>query len=127
MTKGPTKTPEDLPRTGNCYENCLAFLIGASEKDGWTLVHGRPTLQRFPFVEFGHAWLERGDTVHDPSTDFTGPRFVYYALGRINPEHSFRYTRQEAFKKAQAFQHYGPWEGVDAEPPMQPRRRRKRS
>lgn len=106
---------------GDCYEAAAHLAVFHSfDKDLLlpanfepVLVHGRPVLQRPPFERFGHAWVESGEVVFDFSNGrkLVMPRNVYYALGRIDPEDSFRYSPDEARKLLVRFGHYGPWEG----------------
>jgi len=118
-----TPTPTDLPLTGTCYHDAIGALImptspiPASERALWNVVHGRPTLRRPPHIEYGHAWLERGNDVFDPSSGFRGTRLVFYALGRIDYRDNLVYTAEEAKQFCLAYSHSGPWEGPDATPP----------
>ena len=117
-----TPTPDDLEATGDCYSSSGSLVLDPfnGEYSSWTLVHGRPTLRVPPYIEYGHAWLESpdGEIIYDPTVEFEGPKMLYYALGNINPEDSFKYSREEARKKILEFGHWGPWEGVDAAPPV---------
>ena len=80
---------------GDCYEaaaNALlvsGFASGVDLPDEAVLVHGRPTLTREPFEEYGHAWLELGDVVFEVANgrDIFVRRERYYEVGRIDPEH----------------------------------------
>lgn len=113
MSAKAVRTP-DLPATGDCYRVALQMLWVLP---GWVLVHGRPTMTREPFCQYGHAWVEDPDrrTVIDPQ-GYVVAREIYYEAGSIDPELSFVYTAAEARKKLVEFEHYGPWEGVDAAP-----------
>jgi len=111
----PTKTPDDQPATGDCYGQAANYMQYRARGNA-VLVHGRPTLQCPPYVQYGHAWVEKGDTVIDPSNGFTGPRFLYYSLGNIDYRHNLVYTAQEAVEFMMLTEHYGPWEGVDGVP-----------
>lgn len=107
---------------GDCYEAAAHLIFWGGELEHMpdvTLVHGRPILQRPPFAEFGHAWIEVGDMCFDFSM---GKRLVmrreeYYALGNIDPSKSIRYTREEARSFLLRFKHFGPWEGPEGQPP----------
>jgi len=116
----PTRTPRELVPTGDCYEDAASALLDDPRFSGWTLVHGRPTLQIPPYVEYGHAWLEdpSGETVWDPNAKQELPKVLYYAFGQINPAECFRYDREQTRAKILKFQHWGAWEGPDAEPPI---------
>ena len=111
---------------GDCYEaaaNALlvsGFASGVDLPDEAVLVHGRPTLTREPFEEYGHAWLELGDVVFEVANgrDIFVRRERYYEVGRIDPEQCLRYTKEQARKFVLYFCHYGPWEGPEAAPPL---------
>jgi len=51
---------DDLEPTGDCYAAAGEYLREQSVlgRTDIVLVHGRPTLQRPPFVQYGHAWIE---------------------------------------------------------------------
>lgn len=115
---------------GDCYEASAHAIIGfASRVDvpaDAVLVHGRPTLTRPPYIEYGHAWLEytadgmtwclnvaNGD-------DKRLPGALFYGIGNIDPEQCYRYNREQASHMLAAYEHYGPWEGVEGEPPLNP-------
>ena len=112
---------------GECYENAASMLVmrnlsSVKLTENARLVHGRPTLQCEPFIEYGHAWIEDGDLVIDPSVDAmnptTMPRFLYYSLGKIDHEQCLVYTKEEARRWLLAYMHYGPWEGPEAQAPL---------
>jgi hypothetical protein len=109
-----TATPGHLVATGDCYADCANKLV-LSHKN-WVMVHGRPTLQRAPYVEYGHAWLEKGEQVYDPTSGYKGPRYMYYAMGQIDHRKNLVYTAEEARHWLLASKHYGPWEGPDGTP-----------
>ena len=113
--KGPVATPSDAPAHGNCYADAggeVTQPFGGAYKS-WDLVHGRPRL-RGHGPEFGHAWLEKGNQVHDPSSGTTIDRAAYYTMGKIDYRHNLVYTAAEAAKFILTHEHWGPWEGVDA-------------
>lgn len=103
--------------TGTCYEDAATALIEGPRFSGWVLVHGRPTLTRPPFVRYGHAWLECGGMVYDAATRTLLPRPLYYGAGQITDEERYTYTREEARRMLLDHEHWGPWEGVEYEPP----------
>ena len=115
-----TQTPKGLVATGNCYEDSATELMDNPAFNGWTLVHGRPTLQIPPYVEYGHAWLEdpSGEIVWDPGVKSELPKVLYYAFGRINPRDCYRYDAKQMKKKVVEFGHWGAWEGPDSTPPI---------
>ncbi len=109
-------TPDSAgPKTGNCYGDAAEAQLFRYRT--WTLVHGRPTLQRPPFVQFGHAWLEKGQTVYDAVSKMTLKKKDYYTAGQISKANNLRYSRETARQYMQLTEHYGPWEGVDGTPP----------
>lgn len=117
---------DDDRETGDCYyaaANALcmpAFAGGLSLPDDAVLVHGRPTLTRPPFEEYGHAWLEHGPMVIEVANGrrVAVPRETYYRSGKIDPVKCIRYSREQACDMLLKFKHFGPWEGPDACPPL---------
>lgn len=107
-------TPRDLPAEGNCYEKSYNMILWSGVWQKLVLVHGRPTLTRPPFCQFGHAWLETGHMVYDAASGKWAPRAIYYAAGNIDPDLCHIYTREQATALLRRHGHYGPWEGVDA-------------
>ena len=107
------ETPRHLTPTGDCYAFAFAYLLAHPYED-LTLVHGRPRLQREPYCEFGHAWIESADgaSVLDENTRGWFPRWLYHAIGQV--KHCVRYTAQQAREHAWQTEHSGPWAGVDA-------------
>lgn len=108
-------TTGDLTPTGNCYQWVIhQTLFVPTPAEGFkygTIVHGRPTLQREPFIPYGHAWIETGELCWHEKTEGPIPKALYYALGRIDPDECFRYTYEEARQRLAEFGHYGPWDG----------------
>jgi hypothetical protein len=97
---------------GDCYEAAAKLLYAHRSCPGIVLVHGTVTGQGpIAGMRYGHAWIEIGDVVLDPSNR----RFVcarkadYYALGDIN-EPVTRYVFEEAARQMLETRHYGPWE-----------------
>lgn len=120
MTTTDHKPP---PSEGDCYE-AAGWLVCFEHPPpiGSVLVHGRPTLQRPPFKPYGHAWIEvpgpAGITlVREVANgrDILIPATLYYAIGQIDPSECYRYTRAEARRLCVAHEHWGPWEGIEAE------------
>ena len=97
---------------GDCYEAAAKLLYAHRSCPGIVLVHGTVTGQ-WPIagIRYGHAWIEVGDVVLDPSNG----RFVcarkadYYAVGEID-ESVTRYVFAEAARQMLETRHYGPWE-----------------
>jgi len=81
------------------------------------LVHGEVTGQGPPppagvgGVQYGHAWIEDGNTVIDTSNGrhLVLPRAVYYKVGGIG-SNVYRYTVAEARAKLVSTRVYGPWD-----------------
>lgn len=107
-----TPTPKNLTATGDCYESAVTQIL-FDKGSRVVLVHGRPTLQAPPFVEYGHAWIEDGDEVIDATNGFRGPRWTYYMLGKIDYRNNLVYTPEQARAFIRYYGHYGPWEGPD--------------
>jgi len=119
-----------MEATGNCYEATGEFLMDKAfhgEHAGYTLVHGRPTLQVPPFIEYGHAWIEFSVDIEgggpfadslvmcvDVDRGNTLPRPLFYALGNIDPDQCFRYTYPDLARWVTETGHWGPWEGPEA-------------
>lgn len=115
MSEDPRLVP-----TGNCYEEAAMHISGFGQFSGWTLVHGRPTLQRPPFIKFGHAWLESpdGEICWDPITMGYTTKYVYYELGRIEEAECFRYDLSALRRWITKTGHWGPWEGEEGCGPL---------
>lgn len=111
---------EELEATGNCYEDAAIELTVVGSHQGWTLVHGYPTLQRPPFTQYGHAWLEspEGTLCWDPNTNTTCEKSKYYELGKINVEECFTYKVKDVSYWIAMTRHFGPWEGPHGCPPL---------
>jgi len=97
---------------GDCYEAAAKLLYAHRSCPGIVLVHATVTGQGpISGMRYGHAWIEIGDVVLDPSNG----RFVcarkaaYYAVGEIN-EPVTRYAFEEAARQMLETRHYGPWE-----------------
>lgn len=117
MSTDPSKWRND----GDCYEAALRFILGlggTAPPPESVLVHGRPTLQRPPFIKYGHAWIEVPQfcVAINVATGYeaTIPIPTYYAAGQIDPAECFRYTPEQAREMALRFEIYGPWEGPEA-------------
>ncbi len=97
---------------GDCYEAAAKLLYAHRSCSGIVLVHGTVTGQGpIAGIRYGHAWIEIGDVVLDPSNG----RFVcarksaYYAAGEIR-EPVARYDFEAAARQMLETRHYGPWE-----------------
>ena len=83
--------------------------------DDLRLVHGVVTGQgKLEGVRFGHAWIERGNTVYDHSNgrDIEMSKDAHYKLGHIEdaPGKLYRYTPEQTRQKMLEFEHFGPWD-----------------
>jgi len=92
---------------GNCFEDALNFLI---KNRDWTLVHGVPlgTGGNAKGLRYGHAWLEKGAVVHDPSINKSFLKSEYYQIGdiKVTVSYSFLEARKFVIKTRQC----GPWD-----------------
>ena len=118
--KCPTGVSRDLEATGTCYEDAANYLLFKAPRNA-VMVHGRPRLQRPPWIRFGHAWIEVGNKIIDPSVrpPFESDRGFYYGLGDIDYKDNLVYTQDEARNYLLYAHHYGPWEGPEGVDPME--------
>jgi hypothetical protein len=103
--------------TGDCYQAAGRYMMDLcvfNPDCDLILVHGEVTGQGpIEGVCHGHAWLEIGDEVLDVSRgrEIRLPKALYYALGRIDDRDNIhRYTWQEARRKINEYEHWGPWD-----------------
>jgi ribosomal protein S18 acetylase RimI-like enzyme len=103
-------------KLGDCYEAAGRHVMYdhlRNPKSTLRLVHGEVAGQGpMQGKTFGHAWVEDGDTVFDPSNggNLRMPKKSYYALGKINELNNFHsYSPQEAARQMVELQHFGPW------------------
>ena len=97
---------------GDCYEAAARFVIGNARCPGILLIHGEVTGQGpIAGIRYGHAWVEIGDAVIDPSNGriVWGRKSAYYAIGKITTRVA-RYSPSEARRLMLENLHYGPWE-----------------
>jgi len=116
-------------RRGDCYEAAAMFVIGNAFCPGIVLAHGEVTGQgKIAGIRYGHAWVEIGDAVIDPSNGrkICMRRDAYYAIGKITGS-VVRYAPHDARRMMLETHHYGPWEGKNssATPENSPARRLK--
>ena len=93
---------------GDCFANANKFNARYGRKTD-LVVHGLVTSgsgKRFP-----HAWIERGNTVLDPTSGAELPREKYYALLDAAP--TGKYTSTEAIRNQIKSGHHGPWTKQD--------------
>lgn len=91
-------------KPGYCY--MYAFRYAQNNPDS-TLVHGTiwsPVLKTW----MGHAWVEHGDVVYEPTTDKMIPGFVFNHL--VIQKNLRKYTFTQTVKRAVETENYGPWE-----------------
>jgi len=122
---------DDLEPTGDCYAAAGEYLREQSVlgRTDIVLVHGRPTLQRPPFVKYGHAWIEftqdlsamfapheaaKLELCMDVERETILPKQLFYMLGKIDPAECFRYTFHDLRSWVTMTGHWGPWEGPEA-------------
>jgi len=99
---------------GDCYKAAAEFVIANAGRRGIKLVHGEVTGQgAIAGVRFGHAWVEAGGVVIDPSNGrmVCMSKCAYYELGKIGDSVK-RYKPKEACRWMASSRHYGPWENT---------------
>jgi len=107
-------------KRGDCYEAAAHFVIGNARCPGIRLVHGEVTGQgKIAGIRYGHAWVELGDAVIDPSNGrkICMRKADYYELGKITGG-VVRYSPGEARHMLVETLHYGPWS--ESPPPRRP-------
>jgi hypothetical protein len=99
---------------GDCYEAAAKFVVAHVGFPSIRLVHGEVTGTGGAVlgIRYGHAWVELGDAVIDPSNGrcMVARRRDYYAAGRVEALHA--YTFKEARQWMLRTRHYGPWEST---------------
>ena len=82
--------------------------------DNLRLVHGEVTGQGpLEGVNYGHAWVEDGNTVIDVSNgkNVRIPKSVYYAVGNIKNNGNIHVYKPKEFRqKMMQSKHWGPWD-----------------
>lgn len=118
---------------GDCFPSAYEVV---TTTDDTVLVHGIVTGapgSTLDGVRYWHAWAERTITQDVPYThpdtgeivflpmelticidnsqdeDREIPAAMYYNLGRIDPDETWRYTRDETYQHAARTRQYGPW------------------
>ena len=107
---------------GDCYEaagkwfldNAMNVFTAKPKDPDLRLVHGE-VMGQGPLagVGFGHAWVEDGDMVIDPSNDKLTrmPKQLYYLLGKIDRiDNVHRYDVPTFRRRIATYQHWGPWD-----------------
>jgi hypothetical protein len=103
----------DTFASGECYEAAFRTLEAegldrAANKlkpTEWVLVHGIIDDGKGPF---GHAWLEKGETVYDPIKRIYSVRHEYYRTNRVSL--TIQYTFLLALKNIINMTTYGCWD-----------------
>lgn len=88
-----------------------------SEKSPWRIVHGLPVGNggEIQGKRYWHAWVElttdEGVFVLDLSNnkDIRVPRTLFYAAGKLDEDHVWRFSPAEAKKLRRKHRHCGPW------------------
>lgn len=109
--------PKKASGTGDCYEANGRYFMDKSLYGGdgnMRLVHGEVTGQgSLEGVNYGHAWVEDGNTVIDMSNGraVRMPKAAYYALGNIEAnDNMHKYTASEFRRNVLKHEHWGPWD-----------------
>ena len=100
---------------GDCYQAAARFVIGNARCPGILLVHGEVTGQGpIAGLRYGHAWVEIGDAVIDPSNGriVCARKDAYYGIGKITGG-VVRYSPSQAHLLMLETLHYGPWADAD--------------
>ena len=107
--------PDDIPdenKNGNCYQAALHKFMEDPQR--YTLVHGVVTGQgAVSGIQYGHAWVEDGDTIIDmtlPPQMQRLPKPAYYAIGHIKITR--RYGPDDVLEMLDEYGTYGPWDEV---------------
>jgi hypothetical protein len=99
---------------GDCYEAAAKFVVAHAACPSIRLVHGEVigTGGAVVCIRYGHAWVELGDALIDPSNGrcVVARRRDYYAAGQASALQS--YTFKEARQWMLRTRHYGPWENT---------------
>ena len=121
-----------MTETGNCYQMAGRFMmdyhLGVAEfgqipRDAVEaigevfLVHGRPTLAIPPHCKYGHAWIEIHDRLcYDVESNIIVPADLFYSVGQVERgDQLFRYNNAAFRRIVSRFDHWGPWEGIEAQ------------
>ena len=110
-------------RKGCCYDDSLRNFLLLGDKFEAVLVHGYPHLKgngNCAGKKFGHAWVEifahnLWFVVDSKSPTKTVPSFIYYSVGKIDPEECQRHDFFEVMLNVDEFGISGPWKNVPAE------------
>jgi hypothetical protein len=74
------------------------------------LVHGLPVLNRPPFSEYTHGWIELNGFCIDTEAKICCEKSLYYESGRIDPKSCVKYSADDILKEVNSSGHWGPWD-----------------
>ena len=112
-----TKYHKGIPKKcqlGDCY--CIAghyLMDNGISNPNLVMVHGEVSGQgQISGIRYGHAWIEDGDMVIDNSNNrnLKIPKMIYYAIGNIEADKTFRYNLEQMRRKVLDTGHWGPWD-----------------
>ena len=102
-------------KLGNCYVQAYNNFFHNLSKNP-LLCHGVVTGKgKLEGVHFTHAWIEIGDTVIDTTMPIFAngvPKQVYYSIGQVQEDKTFKYNTDQVLEKAHKWNTYGPWEDI---------------
>ena len=102
-------------KLGNCYVQAYNNFFHNLSKNP-LLCHGVVTGRgKLEGVHFTHAWIEIGDTVIDTTMPIFAngvPKQVYYSIGQVQEDKTFKYNTDQVLEKAHKWNTYGPWEDI---------------
>jgi len=111
------KYRKDIPKSsqgGDCYYVAGHYLMdNARNNPNLILVHGEVSGQKqISGIRYGHAWIEDGDMIIDNSNgrNLKIPKMIYYSIGNIEPDKTFRYNIEQMRRKILDTGHWGPWD-----------------
>ena len=104
------KIPEEN-KGGDCFEVSGKLVLSGAE--GLVLVHGLVIGQgQIHGIEYAHGWVEDGNNVIDNSRgrNIVMPKDLYYILGNIDAQNTYRYNRDEVRRNILKSGTWGPWD-----------------
>lgn len=113
--KLPTTEFAQGKKLGNCYVQAYNNFFHNLSKNP-LLCHGVVTGKgKLEGVHFTHAWIEIGDTVIDTTMPIFAngvPKQVYYSIGQVQEDKTFKYNTDQVLEKAHKWNTCGPWEDI---------------
>lgn len=113
--KFPTTEFAQGKKLGDCYVQAYNNFFHNLSKNP-LLCHGVVTGRgKLEGVHFTHAWIEIGDTVIDTTMPIFAngvPKQVYYSIGHVQEDKTFKYDTDQVIEKAYKWNTYGPWEDI---------------